>query len=193
MIKKNLINGMGQIVINNDVLDALRKAVGGRYITQVGILGQKAAGRQATGALSKSKGEYTGGHRKAKKDSDLTNADIGAKHEFGVQNEKERLQMRSFLRMPLLRSSKELFERKQKLVLRIKGAIENGTSIDDAWLKAFQDLGIIAQQIVQGSFEQGGPGWPALSKTTIERKKSDKILIDTAQLRRSISSRVVKA
>ena len=57
---------------------------------------------------------------------------------------------------------------------------------------ALKTLGVVAEGTIQKAFATGGWGeWPKLSPVTIRRKKSSKILIDTSQLRRSISSRVV--
>ena len=192
MIKKKLSNGMGQIVINNDILDNLKRALSKKYVTQVGVLGSKAENRMQAGGLAKSKGSYTGGHKKSKTADEMTNAEIGAIHEFGIKNEKSRMPQRSFLKMPLTRSAKELFEKRQTLTKYVNSAIDKGTPVDAAWLKAHQDLGVIAQQIVQKSFKDSGPDWDALKASTIARKKSDKPLIDTGQLRASIMSRVVE-
>lgn len=175
MIRKQLSNGRGEIVINNDILEGLKRGLGKAFETHVGILGNK-TNRSAVGK---------------EKNAELTNAELGAIHEFGVRNEKTRMPQRSFLAMPLRRNAKELFEKRQKLQQYLNKAIENGTPPEEAWRKAHEELGIVGEQIVQGAFEQSGPGWAKLKPATIARKKSDKILIDSAQLRRSVTSRVV--
>lgn len=52
-------------------------------------------------------------------------------------------------------------------------------------------LGVIGEETIQEAFSTGGWGaWPKLHKSTIRRKKSSRILIETAQLRKAITSRV---
>ena len=57
--------------------------------------------------------------------------------------------------------------------------------------KILELLGVYGESIVQEAFETGGFGtWEPLSQETVEAKGSNSILIDTAQLRRSITSKV---
>ena len=95
--------------------------------------------------LAKYKGKFSGGHKKSKTASEMTNAEIGAIHEFGIKNEKARMPQRSFLKMPLTKAAKELFEKRQTITKYVNAAIDNGTPIDIAWLKAHEDLGVIGQ------------------------------------------------
>ncbi len=109
------------------------------------------------------------------------NPSIGFVHEFGstLQNIPER----SFIRMPLM--------------LHLGNAIAAGVDWI-ALLKAkgakfvYARLGIIAEEVIQEAFSTGGYGaWPQLKPATIRRKRSSAILIESAQMRKAISSRVV--
>jgi phage gpG-like protein len=122
----------------------------------------------------------------AKKDHDgITNVELGLKHEFGSNTGK--IPERSFLRMPIKKKRKKIAEALEKKQKEFKQNI-----IDGNIKKNYQILGIAAEAIVQEAFETGGFGnWQKLSPYTIARKGSSAILIDTAQLRKSISSKVV--
>lgn len=129
---------------------------------RVGILGSNAISTREAGAGA-------------------TNSDIGFKHEFGVKSEK--IPKRSFLREPI----QEKFE---------EAAIKSKASLKKTFEKlhikeVFLKLGIIAEGIVQEAFATRGFGkWEPNSEMTIAQKGSDSPLIDTAQLRKSISSDV---
>ncbi len=118
-------------------------------------------------------------------DGGPTNAQIGAVHEFGSVTRN--IPARSFLRMPvvtempgaLAKTDRQLWH---KVILRqgIRGALAL--------------LGAYALDVVHLAFETGGFGaWQALKRATIRRKKSSAILIDTAQLRQSITAELVDA
>lgn len=115
----------------------------------------------------------------ARIDSDLTNGDIGAVHEFGSMS--QHIPQRSFLRMPL--------------TTRLKDNVSSNwgeTILRQGFNSALRKLGVMGENTVQKAFATGGFGvWPKLKPATIARKRSSAILIDTSQLRRSISSRVV--
>jgi phage gpG-like protein len=115
----------------------------------------------------------------ARIDSDLTNGDIGAVHEFGSMS--QHIPQRSFLRMPLTTRLKDnVSSNWGEIILR------------QGFNSALRKLGVMGENTVQKAFATGGFGiWPKLKPATIARKRSSAILIDTAQLRRSISSRVV--
>lgn len=181
---QKLPNGMGVIKVDLDKAEKLRSSLLAKFVTQVGILGNKAHNRKET-VVSK-----LGGHKVGKDLSEKTNAEIGFRNEFGVIN--EHIPARSFLRMPLIRNAKTLFEKKDILKKYVKKLILEGKDADASWKEAYRDLGLEAEVIIQQAFEQSGPGWPPNSPTTIALKGSDKPLIDTGALRKSISSRVLK-
>ena len=104
-----------------------------------------------------------------------TNASIGAIMEFGSISKK--ISVRSFLRMPLHQKSKEILEMVKKTS---KGLIEKGNHT-----QIFVNLGLACESIIQQAFTTSGFGkWAPL------KYRDGKPLIDTGQLRRSITSKV---
>jgi phage gpG-like protein len=113
-----------------------------------------------------------------------TNALIGAVHEFGSVTKN--IPRRSFLNDPLQTKSKE-----------INATIAKSASSDllqnNGVELIFRKAATKAEQIVQMAFATGGFGkWKPLKKETTRRKGSSSILIDSGQLRKSISSTVEK-
>lgn len=153
------------ISFNLDGLEALRAKLGDAYVARVGILGANVA-------------------RKADDDSDLTNSEIGVIQEFG--SESANIPPRSFLRMPVESHAREIMKSMDSPA--VKQAVESGNVV-----KVFQILGIAAEAWVKQSFSTQGFGhWPDNAPETIARKGSSKPLIDTGELRRSITSDVAK-
>jgi phage gpG-like protein len=159
---------IGDSVISGDFdkLEKLVKELKTDYYVDVGILGET--------------GETEAG---------LTIAGIGAVHEFGTdkagRGNKTTIPKRSFIIMPLEKKQSEI----QAFV--DKNAEKNLGTGD---VKAiFTDIGIGAEAQIQEAFETGGFGtWPELADSTIEKKKSNAILIDDGTLRKSITSKVGK-
>ncbi len=113
-------------------------------------------------------------------DGGLNNATIGAYHEFGTTQ----LPQRSFLRMPIIFF---LDTRLQKAGLFSNDAVKE--IIRTGSLKStFQKIGIVAEQIVADAFDTGGFGqWPP---SNMARKTNHQTLVETTQLRNSITSEV---
>lgn len=158
-------------------LEDMLKKLGGEFSVKIGIIGSAAS--------------------ETYPDSDATNAEVGLYNEFGT----ERIPPRSFLRMPL--------EMHQKDLVKAMGKGEAKERIKSGDVKGFYDaLGLAALEIVDQSFPTGGYGsWEANAEITVKGgwmtstsgkpfyvkgKKSSAPLIDTGQLRRSISYQVVK-
>ena len=169
--------------INLDKLELIQKALGVKLRAQVGVLGSSPHNRSVIAPRMATERNAKGIGRPSKTlGSDLTNAEIGAIHEFGQISRK--IPQRSFLWMPLKLYLQDEINKKASVLNRL-------ISVADI-LKMYETLGIVAENVVQGAFQSGGYGnWQALSPITISRKGSDKILVDTAQLRRSITSRVI--
>lgn len=118
----------------------------------------------------------------AAREGEVSNAEIGLAHEFGT----ERLPMRSFLRMPL---STELYKR-----LAVKGAFDKQAKKDILkqgsivpWLKKVM---ITAEAIVLEAFSTTGFGmW---KPSNMKYKQNKQTLVETQQLRDSITSEVVE-
>lgn len=111
----------------------------------------------------------------------LTMATLGAIHEFGTQD--GRIPARSFLHMPI--------EKKFKEGLSKNPSFKNAVKELDIE-KMNQEAGLTATVVIDDAFASGGFGeWKPLQPETIRRKGSDKILIDTGDLRRSITYEVL--
>ena len=111
---------------------------------------------------------------------ELTNAALGAIHEFG--SAKKKIPERSFLRMPLL----------LKLFPAIKGIDWIGLIQTKGIAHALGVLGLKAEGVIHAAFRTGGWGWwPKLKRRTILAKGHDRILIETGQMEKAIDSRVV--
>jgi hypothetical protein len=149
-------------------LDKIIKALGGKApVARVGILGQKVA-----------RGAGDGGTQK--KSAGSTNAVIGAAHEFGTS----KLPQRSFLRIPIsMNLKKNLAEAGLTDKDTLKEVIASGTV--KPWL---EKVAIEAVGIVLEAFDTGGDGlW---LQSNMKRKKNHQTLVETQQLRNSISYEV---
>lgn len=161
---KNLLDGIDQ-----------------KYVVRVGILGSKAQAahqRKQTGGQA-----IGGGHKVGKEASPTTNAEIGLAHEKGVKSRN--LPRRSWLQTPLEDNLGKYFGKLgEKALAQILVAQPR---------QAYVELGIVCEQIVLKGFETGGYGkWRPLKAATIAAKGSDQILVDTAQLKKSVTSAVVE-
>ena len=108
------------------------------------------------------------------------NAEIGVFHEFGsIANN---VPARSWLRMPIERPELKTFIASDKIK-----ALVSDLKIEEALTL----IGLKAEEIINGAFTSGGFGtWAALKPATIRAKKSSRVLVDTSQLRRSVTSEV---
>jgi hypothetical protein len=161
---------------NLDGLRALYENVSamGKGRVQLGIFGNKTARGQG----KKVKGKYATYSTAAE-----SNADIGAKNEYGSFSEG--IPARSWLRMPLAQYG-ELLVGHAKASM---GGVELAKRTPKLLL---QRLGLAAESLIHYAFKTSGWGqWQPNSAYTIRMKGSDKPLIDTAQLERGVSSRVV--
>jgi phage gpG-like protein len=139
-------------------LDNFVNALSKDFTVRVGILGKKAA-------------QDHGG---------LTNAQVGAVHEFGSY--KRHIPARSFLRVPLFQKQQDIIKQvgKNALAFLSKGDFQS----------VFLQLGVACVGVITDAFQSGGFGaWKKLKPATIRRKiqKNPQPLIDTRQLSRSIT------
>lgn len=109
-----------------------------------------------------------------------SNATIGAKHEFG----NEGMPIRSFLRVPITDNLQKFLEKsgafdKDALEQVVKsGSLQN-------WI---EKVGIVAEDVVAEAFNTGGFGkW---KPSDMRFKKNHQTLVETQQLRNSITSEV---
>lgn len=111
-----------------------------------------------------------------------SNAEIGLKHEFG----DGKTPMRSFLRIPLTDNLQKYLDN--------AGGVDNETlkkCIDEKSLvPLFKKIAVLGEQVVLDGFETGGFGkW---KPSNMKFKKNQQTLVETQQLRNSITSEVKK-
>lgn len=114
--------------------------------------------------------------------STATNAAIGAAHEFGT----DKMPQRSFLRVPIAEHLAKKMEDSGALdESTLKEVIKSGSAV--TWVKK---IAVIAEGIVAEAFATGGFGkWPGW-KNPNYKNKDNRLLVDTGQLRDSITSEV---
>lgn len=120
------------------------------------------------------------GNKNSRSGKANSNATIGAKHEFG----EDGMPIRSFLRIPIIENFQKALDR--------AGALEKGTLkqiVDERSLLVFiKKLGILAEGIVAEGFATGGFGkW---KPSNMRYKQNKQTLVETTQLRNSITSEV---
>lgn len=177
MEKTTKIGNTGSVRLSTKGIESLLQESQKRFIVHVGILGSKGSSpRQETVEDEK------GGHKAGKKASPSSNADIGLAHEKGVKSKN--LPRRSWLVEPLTDFLPEYFNKLGAEV--IQNAVTNQVE------SSYVELGEVCEQIIFKGFETGGYGkWKALKASTIRAKRSSAILIDTAQLKKSVTSTVL--
>lgn len=129
---------------------------------RVGILGDKTLRKNAT------------------KGAAATNATIGAAHEFGTS----KLPQRSFLRVPITDNLAKKMESSGALDKDVLAEVIREKSLL-SWVKK---VAVLAEGIVLEAFDTGGFGkWKPSDMT---KKKLQQTLVETQQLRNSITSEV---
>lgn len=169
--------------IDTRKLDGLIKALReSKARGRIGILGEKST-RTGEGAELKG-GKRMNANSKAKLTkenfADKTNAAIGAAHEFGTS----KLPQRSFLRVPL---ADNLQSRMTEAGLLDKDVVSEVIKTRNTvpWLKKVM---ILCEGIVADAFASGGFGkW---KPSVMTNKKNHETLVETQQLRNSITSEV---
>lgn len=110
-----------------------------------------------------------------------TNATVGIAHEFGTS----KLPQRSFLRMPISERLMKELESKKAFDKNVLAQVVKNKTIEP-WMKK---VAVAAEAVVAEAFDTGGFGkW---KPSNMSRKKVHQTLVETQQLRNSISS-VVK-
>ena len=169
------------IKMNFKGLDALLEAFKNPPTVKVGILGggvrssdpkerEKATGKFSSKSLGK--GEVA---------APKTNAEIGAIHEFGEFG----MPVRSFLRVPIATELNDVLNDETDLLKpeTLKELVETKSLVP--WLKK---IGAAAELTVQDAFDTGGRGMWLPSNWS--KKKNAQTLVETTQLRKSITSKV---
>jgi len=150
---------------------------------KVGILSGKDDARQEANWNSK-KSKYT---LKKKSQDKITNTEIAFAHEFGFRGRYRRLPERSFLRMPIQDDFQTVFQ---------QYAVSPEAKDDFIYKpnKFLKVVGELALQVIDDAFANGGSSkkkWDDLSDWAKSTKKVDQILVETGQLRDSISYEIV--
>lgn len=122
-------------------------------------------------------------YKAARKDDEISNPELAIIQEFGSVSQN--IPPRSFVRMPIQEKQKEILAfaaDKKQADLLMAGDKK----------KALKNLGVFAEGIIQRAFDTGGFGkWAPNKPSTIRQKGSSKPLIDTSELRRAVTSKVV--
>jgi phage gpG-like protein len=187
----------GDDVVKLDGLEALAKAVKmAPPIARIGILGNKTSrkaarkeGRKflkARGFFGKSKSAKEIIKEEVKQGGfGVTNATIGAAHEFGSL--KTGLPKRSFLREPLIDNLQKELDKAGAFSAAEQAEVIKQKSL----LPWTRKVALAAENIVKKAFETGGFGkWAKLKPKTLARKTVKDILVETTQLRDSITTDV---
>ncbi len=122
------------------------------------------------------------GGKAARKEIGSNNAAIGAVHEYGGVH----MPMRSFLRVPISENLQKAMDESGAFDEKAVKAVFAEKSFVP-WLKK---IAVVAEGVVAKAFATGGYGkWPAW-KTPGYENNTGQILVDTQQLRNSITSDV---
>lgn len=110
-----------------------------------------------------------------------SNAEIGYKHEFGIG-----VPRRSFLRMPLIEHLQKYLDKSGAFdKAAVRQVIKDGSFVP--W---YEKVAIVAERVVADAFNTGGFGkW---KPSNMRNKKNHQTLVETQQLRDSITSEVKK-
>lgn len=112
-----------------------------------------------------------------------SNAEIGAKHEFGIDG----MPQRSFLKVPIADNMESYLAK--------AGALDENAVLKEAvaansLMPLMKKIGIVAETIVSDAFGSGGFGKWATWKIPGYENNTGQILVDSQQLRNSITSEV---
>lgn len=168
------------------LLDGLAAAIkSSKAYGRIGILGEKSLrsghGTELKGAGTKKLVANSPGAKLKSGDfENVTNASIGAAHEFGTS----KLPQRSFLRVPIAdKLPKEMVDAGLLERNTVMEVIKTKTVVP--WLKKVM---ILCEGIVADAFDSGGFGkW---KPSNMNNKKNKQTLVETQQLRNSITSDV---
>ena len=108
----------------------------------------------------------------------LTNVQVATFHEFGAGDVPER----SFIRAGVDENQQKIILLQAKLA---KGVVQGKLTTK----KALEILGLEVQNLIQRKIESNIA--PPLKQATIDRKRSDVALVDTGQLKNSVTFKVV--
>lgn len=117
--------------------------------------------------------------KSSRKSGDITNAELAFIHSEG--SPARNIPPRPFLQPAIEANQDRIAELHRGL---FKAALNGGAGRTEIELKK---IGMYGQNIARDWFTNPSNHWPALRPATIARKGSDKPLIDTGQLRKSVT------
>ena len=171
-----------KINFDTNKLKKIAKAWAKNPWVKVGILEDKDDKRKKA-TWNKKKNSYS----LKKTDEGKSNTEIAFAHEFGSRGRYGNLPERSFLRMPI----RDDFQKVWNQYAKTPNAAEDFVNNPKKFLNM---VGELAVQVVDDAFQNGGSSqhkWPALKDSTLAKKKVNQILVETGQLRDSISYEIV--
>lgn len=173
---------MSAVTLNTKGLDKLIAALKGpRMVVRVGVLGGKVTRVEQKDTLTYS--EIVNLKKPIRQGKHLSNAEIGAIHEYGDATHP----VRSFLRVPLATKLQKELESSGAFTKEAFAQVLRSGSVV-FWMRK---MAVVAEKVVIGAFSSEGYGKWAPWKGNYE-SNTGMILQDTTQLRNSISSQVVE-
>lgn len=170
----------GAVEFDAKGLDSLIRALDKPPTIRVGILGGNKNARTGGVLHSVIKTRQTKFVKDKAMVETLTNAEVGAIHEFGG----EKTPQRSFLRVPIADKLQEYLE----LSRAFDDSVTRDVILDGTIVRWLKKVAVIAEQIVADAFDSRGFGrWKA---SNMSRKQNHQTLVETQQLRNSITSEV---
>lgn len=176
MIKTTKIGKYGDVKFDDSKIKELASVFMGNYEIRVGILGSSQHARKLEETRKTSVTNKKGAIVKGKETAPVTNASIGALHEFGSYS--RHIRPRSWLRMPI----ETQFPKQKNLLARIMEQALGQRNLM-AYLNGLKKIGIAAEGDIQRAFDTRGFGSWWINPLTHRGT-----LIQTAQLRKSVTS-----
>ena len=152
---------MADFTLKLDGLNALRAALKKAPKARIGILGSN----------------------NAREGDVANNSQIGSAHEFGTST----IPQRSFLRIPITENLTKELESSGAFTKEALDQVVASKSMKP-WV---EKMAVVAEGIVADAFEKSGPNWAPLKESTLKRKKVNMLLVESQQLRNSITSEVI--
>lgn len=128
----------------------------------------------------------------SRRTEEVNNAELAYLHTNGCPHRN--IPPRPFLIPALNAHQKEIAEQQGRILKALFSASSNNATLGPASVGSqgkvmveMKKLGMMGQNYVKGWFVDPANGWPPNAPATIARKGSDRPLIDTAQLRNSIT------
>lgn len=164
-----------KVTANLDGLEKFRREIGNSFVARVGIIGSQASQSHQL--------EKHGYKENRAQGETITNAELGLIQMYGSITNN--IPPRDFLVMPI--------EMKRRELIKVLASSQSRTAFAKGNFKGiFAIMGAAAEGFIMEAFATGGFGsWAPNKSSTVRQKRSSAPLIDTGELRKSISSDVV--